>query len=183
MVSVAVCVTPFAVAPMVTAVFVSTPSVPILKLTEICPPIICTVLDKLADRLLLVRLTAIPLLGAAEASVTVPVTELPPTTSLGVRDKPVKAGGVIVKAALTPFPGEADMLAIFTVDTAVVVTVNVLLDSPSGTTRVAGTTAAALSQLILNAAPPAGAAVDKVSVAVELVPPRTVDGLSVSEAA
>jgi hypothetical protein len=54
-----------------------------------------------ADVAFELRLTLIPLAGAGELNVTVPVDGVPPTTLVGVSVNPVRVGGLIVSQALT----------------------------------------------------------------------------------
>src|SRR5262249_1269708 len=66
--------------------------------------------------------------------------------------------------------------------TAVVVTVNVALVAPAATVTLAGTVPAPLFELdSVTTVPPAGAAALKVTVPVDVLPPVTVVGLSVSD--
>jgi hypothetical protein len=64
--------------------------------------------------------------------------------------------------------------------TAVVVTVNVAVELPAATTTLAGTTADVLLLDSAMVAPPAGAAMVKVTVPVEGLPPATLAGLNVT---
>jgi len=62
--------------------------------------------------------------------------------------------------------------------TATVVIVKVAVVAPASTVTAAGTVAAALLDVRLTESPPVGAALDRVTVAVELVPPTSEVGLS-----
>ena len=65
--------------------------------------------------------------------------------------------------------------------TALVVTGNVTLIAPAATVTLAGTVAAAVSPLdIVTVAPPVGAALLRVTVPVEELPPVTVAGFTLS---
>jgi hypothetical protein len=75
---------------------------------------------------------------------------------------------------------EALMLALVLDGTVVVVTVNVAVRAPALTVTVAGRVAAALSLESVTEAPPVGAALVKVTVPVEGLPPATLDGFSVT---
>lgn len=66
--------------------------------------------------------------------------------------------------------------------TALVVTVNVVDVLPAGTVTLAGTVAAGFPLESVTTAPPLGAAALSVTVPVELVPPVTLVGFSVTEA-
>lgn len=68
------------------------------------PPATTTETGGSAFWLLEVRLTAIPPLGAALVSVTVPMEETPPITELGLRLRLKGAGGFTVKVPLTDVP-------------------------------------------------------------------------------
>jgi hypothetical protein len=93
--------------------------------------------------------------------------------------KVVTLGALTVKAALAfEAPRVALMLAVAFVPTGVVVTVAVPVVDPEATVIVLGTVAAALSEDNATTAPPAGAGLLKVTVAVLVTPPRTVVGLS-----
>ncbi len=66
--------------------------------------------------------------------------------------------------------------------TAVVVTVNVAVVDPAATATLAGTVAAPVLLLVsVTTAPPVGAALLKVTVPVEEVPPVTADGLKLRD--
>ena len=90
----------------------------------------------------------------------------------------------MVRVALTDVdPVVAVMVAVVAVVTARVFTVNVTDVAPAGTVTVAGTVAFAELEVSLTTSPPAGAAELRVTVPVELDPPVTAVGLSVSEVA
>jgi hypothetical protein len=75
--------------------------------------------------------------------------------------------------------GETPRVATIWVATGFVFTVKVPEIWPAGIVTVTGTDAAALLLVIWNVAPPGGAAVNSVKVAVEAVPPTTWLGLNV----
>lgn len=94
-VSVAVRVTLFADAVMVTFVLLETALVDTVKFALVAPAGTVTELGTLATlALLLLRFTTNPPDGAAAVSVTVPVTLLPPTTLVGFRLRPLRLGCV-----------------------------------------------------------------------------------------
>jgi hypothetical protein len=68
------------------------------------------------------------------------------------------------------------MVAVVTLPTAVVLTVNVAVVAPAATVTLAGTVAAALSLDSATTAPPEGAELPSVTVPVEELPPLTVVG-------
>jgi len=72
------------------------------------------------------------------------------------------------------------MCAVVTLLTPEVVIVNVTEVFPAATVAVAGTTAEALSLLSDTTAPPVGAGLFSVSVPVELLPPTTLVGLTLT---
>lgn len=76
----------------------------------------------------------------------------------------------------------AEIVAEVAVATELVVTVKFAEDDPAGTVTVDGTTAA--DELLESeiVAPPAGAAMAKVTVPCEIAPPRTDDGDTLTEA-
>jgi len=80
---------------------------------------------------------------------------------------------------VTP-PNEPEMVAAVWLETADVVTVNVLLTAPALTVTLAGTDAAAELSDSVTTAPPAGAGALSDTVPVDDVPPVTVVGLTVS---
>jgi len=154
----------------------------------LAPAAIVTVAGTLPFALLTERLTTNPPEGAAEPMVTVPVdvpsTDDPPTTEVGLIDRPVRTGGLIVKDAVgAPFPVPAVTVAVVAVPTGVVVTVKVPVVAPAATVAVAGTVPEGLLELRAMAMPPLGAGPLIVTVPVELVPPVTVVGVSVSPVA
>ncbi len=105
---------------------------------------------------------------------------MPPVTVVGLSVN-VQDGTVIVRVAVTgvPLPTAAPILLDVAAVTAVVVTVNVAEVAPPATVTVAGTVAAAvLLDVRFTLKPPVGAALPRVTVPVEGVPPGTDVGLS-----
>jgi hypothetical protein len=82
-VSVVVRVTPALVAVIVTGVEAATDAVATVKAAVAVPAATATLPGVVAAEWLLVSVTAVPPVGAAELSVTVPCAELPPTTLVG----------------------------------------------------------------------------------------------------
>lgn len=77
-------------------VFVETAEVVIVNVPVVAPPATVTLAGVTALVELELKAIVRPPVGAAVFSDTVPVDELPPTTELGLRLKPVNAGGLIV---------------------------------------------------------------------------------------
>lgn len=120
-----------------------------------------------------------PAAGAALLIVTVATEVTPPPTVVGLRVSELNVGAVTLRAAVADWPlAEAPMFAVTSAATATVVTLNVAEVAPATTVTVAGTVAAALSEVRATAWPPVGAGPLIVTVATEVVPPATVVGLS-----
>ena len=146
----------------------------------VAPPATVTIAGTFADDGLSVdKDTTAPPPGAGPLSVTVPVEGLPPTTLDGFRERDASEGGFTVRVAvLVTTPYKAEIVTAVEPDTGVVVTGNVTLLAPAATVTLAGTLAAdELSLLRETTAPPRGAAPLSVTVPVEGLPPRTLDGL------
>ncbi|HWD38581.1 MAG TPA: hypothetical protein VG944_07010 [Fimbriimonas sp.] len=176
-VSVAVLEAPLAVAVIVAEVLLATAVVLTVNVAVEAPAATVTEAGTVADPELLLRLTTMPPVGAAELIVTVPVEVDPPTTDVGETVTPVTAGGVIVSVAV--FVTElfvAVMVAVVLEATAVVVTVNVPVVEPEGTTTELGTVADPELLLSATAKPVEGAAEVSVTVPVDDVPPATLVG-------
>jgi len=123
---------------------------------------------------LVAKATFKPPAGAALPRVTVPVELVPPTTDDGFNERETD-GAVIVSVALADWPpADAPMLLVALAPTIIVVTVNVAVVAPAGTVTVAGTCASvALLEVRATDIPPVGAALPRVTVPVELMPPAT----------
>ena len=91
-VSVAVCVDPATVAVTVTGVTADTPTVFMLKLTELCPLLIMIDAGNVAAELLEVRESVAELAPNGEASFTVPVVDAPALTFNWVNDSDAIGG-------------------------------------------------------------------------------------------
>ena len=170
------------------AVFVTVPSTPLMvavvefatadvvmvNVAEVAPAATVTLDGTTALELLEVKLTTSPPVGAGPLKVNVPVDELPPWSEVGERVNPVRPGGVMVRVVFTDVePSVAVMVAVADVATTEVVIVNVPVEAPAAMVTVDGTTALELLEVKFTTVPPAGAALFKVTVPVEGVPPST----------
>jgi hypothetical protein len=174
----------------VTVVVVSTALVVTVNVALAAPAATVTLDGTWATAVLLLESATIaPPEGAAPVSVTVPVEDCtPPTTLVGfsVNDERVGGGGaagVTVSEADRVAPLlVAEMVAVVDAATALVLTVNVVVVAPAATVTLDGTWATAVLLLeSATVAPPAGAAPLRVTVPVEEFPPKTLVGLSVSD--
>jgi hypothetical protein len=120
--------------------------------------------------------------GAVPLKVTVPVEETPPITVVGLMLTDESAAGNTVRFALRLLPAYvAEIATVEFVDTPEVATVNVALFVPAATVTLAGVVATFVSALVSEmTAPPAGALLTSVTVAVEFVPLTTETGLRLS---
>ena len=133
--------------------------------------------------LLLNRLTANPPVGAAPEIVTVPVEEAGCVTLVGLSASFDIVGGFTVRVALWGMPFvEAEIEAGVDTPTGVVVMVKVADVSPPATMTLVGTVAAALLLARVTVNPPVGACVSILTVPVDVAPPITVPGASVTDA-
>jgi len=127
------------------------------------------------------RLMTSPPAGAGLEIVTVPVVALPPTTEVGLTVTPTIVGAVTVSAAdRVAVPSAAVIVAERFAATAVVLTVNAPIVWPAAIVKLVATVTPpeVLSLAKAIARPPVGAALEIVTVPVELVPPTTEVGLS-----
>ena len=156
------------------------------KVALVAPAGTVTLDGTLAAPLLLESVACAPPAGAAPLSVTVPVEDcVPPTTLVGfsVSEETVgSAGGITVSVAVcvTP-PKDTVMVTVVDVLTALVLTGKVALVAPAGTVTLDGTLAAPLLLESVPCTPPAGAAALSVAVPVEEFPPVTLVGFSEKE--
>jgi hypothetical protein len=187
-VRVAVLVTPPALAVIVTRVDAVTALVGIAKVAVVVPCVSETLAGTVAAPVLLLDSdTTRPPDGAADVRVTVPCEEVPPVTLVGFTDTVESdagggggGGGVTVSVALRAVPPNEPLIA-RDVDavTDAVLTVNVALKAPAGTVTLAGTVAAFVLLLdSVTTAPPEGAALVRLAVPSDVLPPTTLAGLS-----
>src|SRR5213078_840386 len=172
---------------MVTGVDAATALVLIVKVAVVLPAGTVTLEGTLAAALLLESVTCAPPAGAGPLSVTVPVDDCtPPTTLVGfnLSEETVgRGGGITVSEAdvLVP-PYDAEMVTGVEAATALVLIVKVAVVLAAGTVTLEGTLAAALLLESVTCAPPAGAGPLSVTVPVDdCVPPVTLVGFNVSE--
>jgi hypothetical protein len=171
---------------IVTPALAATGFVVIENVAVVAPAATVTLAGTWAAALLLESVTTAPPDGAAPLSVTVPVEPLPPITLAGLTDteESITVGaGITVKVTdcVVPYVPEIDEVVV--VETALVVTLKVALDSPAAIVTLAGTWAAVVLLLErVTTAPPAGAVPLKVTVPVDPLPPTTLTGLTVTEA-
>lgn len=147
------------------------------KLADVSPAETLTVDGTDAELELLLRLTEIPAVGAAEPSVTVPDTIEAPLAALAPSARAVNAGGSTVsEAVLLVVPSFALTVAVVVAATGVVDTLNVAEVEPDGTVTEDATVADLLEEVSEITAPLAPAFFDKVTVPVAPAPPATAVG-------
>ena len=162
-----------------------------VKFALVAPAAMVTLAGTVAALVLaLERATTAPPLGAALVRVTVPCEVLPPVTLVGlsVREDKLAGGGgggtgVTASAAVrvTP-PKAAEMVTLLVIGTETVLMAKVALVAPAATVTLAGVEAT-LGALLdsVTTAPPLGAALLRVTVPCEELPPTTLAGLSESD--
>ena len=160
-----------------------------VKEALLLPAGISTLAGTLATPLLLETRTSAPPAGAGALSVTVPVEDCsPPTTLEGFKVRVWRVGGgggagvTVSEADLVAPLYVARMVIAVDAATALVETVNVVRVAPAATVTLEGTLAAFV--LLLESvicAPPAGAGPLSVTVPVEALPPVTLAGFRESE--
>jgi len=145
-----------------------------VKVAEFAPASTVTLAGGTARELFDATLTTTPPVGAGPFNVTVPTDDRPPTTVVGVNAKPLSAGGMTVRPAVTDKVPTAAVMAIEDdAVTAVVLMVNAAEVEPAATVTVAGGIAAELFEVRVTIVPPVGEGLVKVMVPVAEVPPTT----------
>lgn len=173
-VSTAVFDTPFAVAVTVDWVLVVTATVVTAKVALVAPAGTVTVAGTAEEALLSARATTKPPVGAALLSVTVPCDATPPTTEVGLSATAVSVGALTARFTVCAvLCAVALIAAVLFVVTPSVVTVKVPVVAPAAIVSVAGRVALASLEVRATVAPPAGAALVRVTVPVEVAPPST----------
>src|SRR5215472_10511379 len=132
--------------------------------------------------LALVRETIAPPAGAAVRSVTVPVLGAPPTRTDGFNVIVDRAGFTTREAVTDAVLYVTVMVTMVPVLTVAVDIAKVAVVAPAATLTEAGTVAITVLLLVsITTVPPAGAAVDSVTVPVLSAPPTRLAGLTVTE--
>lgn len=128
------------------------------NVADVEPASTVTVAGTVAEGSLDVSVTVVPPVGAMPVSVTVAVDAVPPITDVGLRLTEVTVGARTLKFALAEPPLNVAVNGpAVSVATAVVVTLKDVAVCPAGTVTVAGRVAAALFEVSVITAPPAGA--------------------------
>lgn len=149
-----------------------------VKVAVVAPAATVTLAGTVAEALPLDKATVNPLAGATPLRVTVPVEETPPRTLVGFKVRPLGTGARIVRTAVLVMPPvAAEIVDVVLAAITEVEIVKVAEVAPAATETVAGTVAEGLLLDSATIVPPEGAAPDKVTVPVELLPPRTLVGL------
>lgn len=157
------------------AVCAATGTVVTVNVPVVLPPETMHVLTVAAGSLL-ESWNVMPVDGAADPSVNVPVEVLPPVTEVGLSVIPAAVGGVMVSIVSILVP-VADILAAVAVPTGVVFTVNVpVFALPATEHDVTVAAGSLLDSGMIN--PAAGAVEPSVNVPVDLLPPVTDIGAS-----
>lgn len=173
------------VAVMVTGVLAATAVVVAVKVAEKFPAVIVTVPGTVTAALPELSVTVVPPVGAAVEVVTVPEEEVPPMTVVGFNATVtvLLASTVSVAVELAPLSVAVIVCVLLCATPGAVVTVKVPLVAPAAIVTVAGGVATPMFEddMVIGR-PPVGAALERVMVPVELVPPLTVVGLSVNVA-
>ena len=167
---------------IVAFIWPATASVLTVNVTEVFPARTITVAGRVADFVLLVKSTFMPLLGAGAVSSTVPFEVDPPATTLGKSVIDASPGGLIVRFAdlLVPL-SVAVIKAVSSVETVEVETENVAELLPAGTDTLAGTFAEGEPLESFTRTPPVGAGPERVTDPDEAKDPVTVDGSNAND--
>ena len=162
----------------------------IVKFALVAPAATVTLAGGVALVLLLESATTAPPPGAAPVRVTVPCELLPPVTLVGFsarEDKLAGGGGggtgLTVSVAVRAVPlKEAEIVTLFVVLTVVVLMVKLAMLAPAATVTLAGVEAT-LGLLLdsVTTAPPLGAALLRVTVPCDVLPPTRLFGFRLSD--
>jgi len=183
MVSALASVAPPKTAEIVTGVMAATAVVVTGNVAVVDPAAIVTLAGTDADVLVLESATDEPPSGATPLRVTVPVELAPPVKLAGTRASAATTGGLMVSTAICVAPPKAaEIVAVVTDATAVVITGNVELVAPAATVTLVGTIADALALDRATTAPPTGAGPLNVTVPVDVAPPIKLAGARASAA-
>jgi len=169
---------------MVTAVTAVTALLVTVKLAVVAPAAKVTDAGTVAAfTLLLARVMTAPPAGAAAVRVTVPVLTAPPVIAVGFNAIAEGCGGFATSVTILDAPLHvAVMFTEVGVVTAFVARAKVAAVAPAATVTEAGTVATPVLLLVSDTtAPPAGAALNSVTVPVLAAPPVSTTGFSVIE--
>ena len=153
-----------------------------VKIAVVAFPGTVTVAGTLTSGFALINVTTVPPAGAGDCSVTIPVVFKPPVTLAGVNvtDRMTGAAITSVPDFVTPFTAaRIDVLTLATTGRVVMVTDAFV--APVGIVTVAWTVASGMDELRSTTTPPAGAGASMVIVAVDVLPPATDVGESVTD--
>ena len=154
----------------------------IVNVAEVAPTGTVTEAGTVTEGSLDVKPMTVPPATDTDPRVTVPTELTPPTTCGGASAIEVRVAGVTVRPPVTVFPRVALIVAFTVAATGWVVAVMVAEVAPAGIVTDPGTVTVAELLLKLIDTPPAGAAVPKVTVPVEVFPPGTEPGEKAIEA-
>jgi hypothetical protein len=149
-----------------------------VKVAVVAPAATVTLAGIVAAALSLDNVTIEPSAGAALLRVTVAVAEEPPVKLDVSKLRDETVGGLSVSVAVCVPLKTPPMLTVVMAATAVLVTWNVVVVSPSATLALAGTVAATLSEESETTAPPAGATPSRITVPVDELPPAMLAGFT-----
>ena len=158
----------------VAAVFAVTGSVVIVNVADVANAGIITEAGVDAVLTLLVSFTVSPPVGAIDELVTVPIALFPPMRLEGLTDKVDSVGALMVSVLETDFePAMALIVTVAFTGTGIVLTGNDALVFPAATVTDDSTVAEELDEESVTTAPLLPAFAERVTVAVEDVPPTT----------
>jgi len=152
-----------------------------LNVTLVAPDGTVTVLGTIAEVALLASVIEVPPVGAAPVRVTVAVEDTPPTTFVGFKVNEERAAAVTTRFCVLATPSIAVIIAVACPAMGTVEMLNVAIVLPPATTTEAGSVATLLLLARLTAMPPTGAAVARVMVPMELLPPNRDVGLKLND--